>query len=193
MLDASRGSTRGVGRGHAVMYKVRVVSIPLPMQRFWLLGAPYTLETLREHLNKPVSIAGSRSIRAPNSHERARRAACGVESLPAAHKPRKGSSSQQRGETRDGDNAVGAARRALFAVWLPDERWASRELLSTHHHGARRRRRTTTTVRCRRCFTITYPRDSLTHDNTKKEGPRNYWRRVARLRINRLREHHTTK
>ena len=130
---------------------------------------------------------------APNSHELARRAACGVESLPAAHQPRKGSSSQRRGETRDGDNAVGAARRARFAVWLPDERWASRELLSTHHHGARRRRRTTTTVRCRRCFTITYPRDSLTHDNTKKEGPRNYWRRVARLRINRLREHHTTK
>ena len=108
----------------------------------------------------------------------------------ARHTSRKGSASSQKGETRDVDDAVELPDEHL---WLPDERWASRELLSTHHHGARRRRRTTTTVRCRRCFTITYPRDSLTHDNTKKEGPRNYWRRVARLRINRLREHHTTK
>ena len=146
LLDASRGSTRGVGRVHAVMYKVRVVSIPLPMQRFWLLGAPYTLETLREHLNKPVSIAGSRSIRAPNSHELARRAACGVESLPAAHKPRKGSSSQQRGETRDGDNAVGAARRALAPSDSKAATAGHLESLALHtHHGARRRRPATTT------------------------------------------------
>ena len=70
--------------------------------------------------------------------------------------------------------------------WLPDERWASREQLSTHHHGARRRRRKTTTVRWRRPFTITYPGDSPPHDDNETEGPFNQVRRVARVRAHRL-------
>ena len=69
---------------------------------------------------------------------------------------------------------------------LPDERWASRELLSTHHHGARRRRRTTTTVRCRRRLTPAHPGDSPPHDHNETEGPVNTLRRVARVRRPRL-------
>ena len=159
-------------------------------QRFWLLGAPsYARNAARAAQQARLDRGQPFDPCAPLSQ------ACLLgggfpPGCSARHTSRKGSASSQKGETRDVDDAVELPDEHL---WLPDERWASRELLSTHHHGARRRRRTTTTVRCRRCFTITYPRDSLTHDNTKKEGPRNYWRRVARLRINRLREHHTTK